>query len=129
MLFLFCVGVAQYVRETYSRTMRQSSVVTPVETVDAAANARGLMARARKGAADLQDAYGGSHSYWSRRLTGVQSMTASDIESVAQLLMIHPAELLGGQPPQGWTPPECAARDSNPEPADYVPPRHLRAVA
>lgn len=27
------------------------------------------------------------------------------------------------------TPPECAARDSNPEPADYVPIRHLHAVA
>jgi hypothetical protein len=121
--------LVESVRETYSDGMRQSSVVTPVETVDAAANARGLMARARKGAADLQNVYGGSHSYWSRRLTGVQPMTASDIESVALLLRIHPAELFGGQAPQGWTPPECAARDSNPEPADYVPIRHLHAVA
>lgn len=99
--------------------MRQSSVVRPVETVDAAANARGLMARARKGASDLQAAYGGSHSYWSRRLSGVLAMSPSDIESVAQLLRVHPAEIFGGVAPDGWAPPPCPEGDSNAWPTPY----------
>lgn len=91
-------------RVTYTRTMRQSSVITPTATIDVAANARSEMARQRLGASDLVSHYGGSHSYWSRRLTGVNPMSVSDIESIAALLRIHAAQLMGGQAPEGWTP-------------------------
>ena len=96
---------------------------------DVPGNMRAALARKRRGSSDLAREFGRSQAYWSRKINGREPWKMSDIECIAMMAEVHPSELFGGQAPQGWTPPECAARDSNPEPADYVPIRHLHAVA
>jgi hypothetical protein len=53
-------------------------------------------------ASDLSRWFGGAVTYWTRRITGQQSFSAGDLESVALACEIHPAELFGGVAPLGW---------------------------
>lgn len=74
--------------------------------VNLPANTRAEIARASVTGADLARTFDVSRNYWSKRLRGIVEMSYPDIEHVALMCRIHPAELLGGQAPAGWTPPE-----------------------
>lgn len=90
--------------------------------IDTASFARAALGRANRKAADLRRAFGGSPSYWSVRLNGHKGMSQADIECIAALTGVHPAELMGGEAPAGWTPPEPPQRperDSNARPTAY----------
>ena len=88
-------------------------------TVDVPGNTRAALARKRLRASDLIRTFGGTPAYWSSRLNGHKTLDSRDMECVALICQIHPAELLGGAPPEGWTPPPCPEGDSNAWPTPY----------
>ena len=60
---------------------------------------------------DLAAALGYAPSQITKRMRGQVAFTLDELEALARLFGIEPAELM----------PACAVRDSNPEPADSVP--------
>ena len=70
-------------------------------------------------AADLLRTFGGTPAYWSTRLNGHKTMDSLDMERIALMCQIHPAELMGGARPEGWTPPPCPGAESNRWPSPY----------
>ena len=89
---------------TYSDPMRQSTVTAPDIGIDPAPFARAKLAASRYNASDVARRFGGAKSYWTRRLSGESPMSYSDLVCVAVMVGCHPAELVGGTAPEGWTP-------------------------
>lgn len=84
--------------------MRQSTVTAPDIGIDPAPFARAKLAASRYNASDVARRFGGAKSYWTRRLSGESPMSYSDLVCVAVMVGCHPAELVGGTAPEGWTP-------------------------
>lgn len=68
-------------------------------SVDVAGNVRAEVARARISQTQLAEALGHNQQWVNRRMLGGVEWTASDLLSIADLLGIHPAVLLGAHPP------------------------------
>lgn len=92
----------------------RASTVHELHGIDVAGNVRAEMARANVSASMLSRIYGGSVTYWTRRMKGELEFTAEDLQRVAEATMCHPAILLGGEAPSGWTPPTTRVRDRIP---------------
>jgi predicted XRE-type DNA-binding protein len=64
-----------------------------------AAEVRAHMARVRINQTQLAEALGITQSSVSKRLRGVIAFNTDELEQVASVLGVHPAALLGGNPP------------------------------
>lgn len=85
---------------TLSIVPRQPDRLT--ETV--AAEVRAYMARARINQTELASALGLTQSSVSKRLRGVVAFNTDELQSIAALLGVHPAALLGGNAPSPGSP-------------------------
>jgi len=95
------------------------STLKPVSRLDVAGEIRAELARQQISSSQLKEMFGASDAYWSRRMTGKKAFEVHDLECVAEILGKHPAQLLGGAAPDGWTPPTCPEGDSNAWPTPY----------
>ncbi|MEU4391610.1 helix-turn-helix transcriptional regulator [Kribbella sp. NPDC023855] len=68
-------------------------------TEQVAAEVRAHMARARINQTQLAEVLGITQSSVSKRLRGVIAFNVDELQQVAGLLGVHPAALLGGNPP------------------------------
>lgn len=86
----------------------------------AAEEIRAQLARKRMSGVRLAAEIGRSQAYVSRRLTGETAFDVDDLELIARVLEVHPAELLGlrrsmaGEDTVGYQPPPGRSSDPGP---------------
>ena len=84
--------------------MKHAHIQPAPENPTLLGNIRAEMGRAQITASHLSRQWGGAVTYWTRRINGELGMSTADLERIAQSVGVHPAELLGGRPPRGWSP-------------------------